>query len=109
MDVWPCGLSNLLWRVCPYCAPFTALHCTALHCAALHCTALQTSAGTILCKVQVATPKGRDGLPAIYNDFLSLIQIEEDGPWVIASKIFAAAPVSRAELSRAERSGAELY
>jgi hypothetical protein len=82
----------------------TALRCTALHCAALHCTALQTSAGTILCKVQVATPKGRDGLPAIYNDFLSLIQIEEDGPWVIASKIFAAAPVSRAELSGAEPS-----
>ena len=41
MDVWPCGLSNLLWRVCPYCA---ALHCTALRCAALRCTALHCTA-----------------------------------------------------------------
>ena len=53
---------------------------------------LQTSEGTILCKVQVATPKGRDGVPAVYTDFLSLIQIDDE--WVIASKVFAVAPVS---------------
>jgi hypothetical protein len=65
--------------------------CTRVDTVRMH-VPLQTSARTILCKVQVATPKGRDGVPAVYTDFLSLIQ--NDDEWVIASKVFAVAPVS---------------
>ena len=51
----------------------------------------QTSRTTILAKVQMATPQGRDGKPALFVDFLSLLRVGEE--WHIVSKIFSTLPI----------------
>ena len=54
----------------------------------------QTSKDTILCKVQVATPSYpmNGGEPVVFTDFLSLVRVQ--GEWIIASKVFAWAPLT---------------